>query len=211
MSITCVLWDLDGTLLNTQEIMLVSYRETLMCSGILDVSKEQLIPHLNDSPPSVLRRFGAHSANKYWENYTHNIPFHLKLYDSRLKEKLLALQSWGISIGVVTSLRKGISESLLKAAGIFDLLDTLVAYGDARPHKPAPHPILKAMEKLSVSAKNTIYIGDRESDILAGKRASVLTGAPLWSAKKRDFSGCIPDYYFPTFDGLLKIVKNTRD
>lgn len=188
--------------------MLESYCQTLCQLGIDDYSMDDLKSMLSDSPPSILKRFGISSTHVYWDNYAANLSKHVRVYDPNLSSHLRAVRATRKQIGIVTSLRKPLAQALLNAVGIGDLLDTLVAYGDTRVHKPAPNPIVKALTNLSIAADQSIYIGDQVSDVLAGKRAGTLTGVALWGTDRAAFSDIVPDFFFHQFSEVMALVES---
>jgi pyrophosphatase PpaX len=97
-----------------------------------------------------------------------------------VNETLTELRTRGYRIGVVTSKRRMGADRSLKVFGIDLLLDCVVAAEDTELHKPNPDPILKGMELLGSKPETTAYIGDSTHDMIAGKRAGVLTVAALW-------------------------------
>jgi HAD superfamily hydrolase (TIGR01509 family) len=208
LPLACLLLDLDGTLVDTKKLMLESYCQTLCQVGVRDYSREDLKSILSDSPPSVLKRFGVSSTDVYWNNYAANLSKHVRVFDPNLSSHLRTVHATRKQIGVVTSLRKPLAQALLSAIGIADLVDTLVAYGDTRVHKPAPNPILKALTNLSIAADQSIYIGDQASDVQAGKRAGVLTGVALWGTDRTAFSDIVPDFFFHHFSEVVALVRS---
>ena len=202
MSLNCVLSDLDGTLIDTRDIRLASFIETLRYFRVSDVTEREIIPHIDESPLFVLKSFGINSIDIYWDRYAHNIPLQLKLFDPFLRTKIYTLKKSSVKFGIVTSLKKHMANTLIETACIADLVDILVSYG--RIKKPSPYPLLKAIGQLEVCAEKTIYIGDRNLDIMAGRHAEILTGAVLWSGGKNAFKGCLPDYWFHSFDEVVE-------
>ena len=124
-----------------------------------------------------------------------------------MKGYLELLRSVAKKLGIVTSLRKPIAKAILRDLKIDNDFDTLVAYGDTRPHKPQPHPVLKALSNLSIPPSNCIYVGDQKSDVFAGKRAGVLTGLLLWKGEKLVIEDSDPDFYFSSFQDILAVAE----
>jgi pyrophosphatase PpaX len=207
------LFDLDGTLLDSLELILDSYRHTLTVhrgvappddvwiAGIGTPLRTQLAPFAEDD--QELERF----VDTYREyNFAH--------HDAKtrafpgIRESVFALKRAGKSLGIVTSkARKGTAMGL-RVSHLEGLFDEIVAADDVEKHKPDPTPVLRALELLNAEADRSVFIGDSPFDMAAGRAAGVLTAAALWGPFDRDtLSPHAPDYWLsePTdilsFDG----------
>jgi len=102
-----------------------------------------------------------------------------------------------LQVGVVTSKNHEEWANSLSRLGLDGLLGTVVCADDTRRGKPAPDPILAALERLGVAAGDTLYIGDTEYDMQAGREAGVLTGAAAWAAAHPErMRPWQPDFWF---------------
>ena len=65
-------------------------------------------------------------------------------------------------------------------------VEVLVAYHDTRRHRPRPEPVIRAVQELELNPNEILFIGDRTTDIIAGKRAGAFTGAAMWGLNEEE-------------------------
>lgn len=193
MKYQAVLWDLDGTLLNTLEDLTAATNATLTHFHCPARSKEQV------------RQFVGNGAGKLLERALPGLPT-----DPPVEEALCWFRAYyeehcagttrpydGIMEALASLQRRGCKQAILsnKPDGAVKLLwqdyfqDTIAyAQGEAPdcPRKPNPVMLEKAMEKLGVSREETVYIGDSEVDIATAKAADVACISVLWGFRDKE-------------------------
>ncbi len=97
-----------------------------------------------------------------------------------------ALAGRGARLGVVTSKLRSGAERGLKVSGLMGFFDTIVSADDVSRAKPHPEPVLAALERLGVQARDAVFIGDSPHDIVAGRDACVSTAGVLWGPFSRE-------------------------
>jgi HAD superfamily hydrolase (TIGR01662 family) len=115
----------------------------------------------------------------------------------------------GIRIGIVTSSHTAFVErklSPLKEAGIDGMIHTVVALEDTMQQKPSPEPVMACLKRLEVSGKRSVYVGDADVDIMAGRRAGtrtigVLTGVDDYETLARH----LPDLIVDGIEDLVRL------
>ena len=180
-----VLFDLDGTLVDTYELILVSFRHTV---------REVLG---RDYPDDVLMaKVGQPLDVQMWD-FTDDEAVHDRLrdayraYNAEIHDRLIKrfpgtrdaverIIAAGLPVGVVTSKRHAPAMAALESCGISDLFDVVVGSDDWPEHKPAPGPVLRGCDLLGVVPSACAYVGDSPFDIQAGNAAGCLTVAALW-------------------------------
>ena len=181
---TC-LFDLDGTLIDSIELILSSYRHTLIAHrgeapardfwlAGLGTPLAQQFAHFSEDPHEIEAMVATYRA--------HNLAHHdalVREYPGALAG-VRALRARGLALGVVTSKRADSARRGLALSGFDGLFDTLVAVDDVLRHKPDPEPVLCALERLDASAATAIFVGDSPHDLAAGRAAGVRTAAALW-------------------------------
>jgi pyrophosphatase PpaX len=195
------LFDLDGTLIDSLELILNSYRHTLMMhrgaapadevwkAGIGTPLRTQLAPFAEDA--DEIERMVDTFRDYNFANHDQLIrPF------PGIREAVSDLKNNGKALGIVTSkARKGTLRGL-DTCGLTELFETIVAADDVDKHKPDPTPVLRALELLNADASSTVFIGDSRFDLAAGRDAGVLTAAALWGPfERRDLASYSPDYW----------------
>ncbi|WP_353894113.1 pyrophosphatase PpaX [Proteinivorax hydrogeniformans] len=182
-----ILFDLDGTLLNTNELIIKSFQHTLKKVLDLEMSSEDLTPYFGETLQTTLRRFDKNKVDEMIQVYRqYNQQKHDELVKPfpKVKETLLRLNNLGCRLGIITSKSKKMCIKGLDLFQLTDLFDVIVAMEDTKHHKPSPDPILKAMEKLKLQQKNDIYyVGDSPFDIIAARSAGIVPIGVKWSER----------------------------
>ena len=201
MSYTTFLFDLDGTVLDSIELILRSYRHTLET-------------HLGIVPPDELWLKGLGTPIwvqlRHWtedpdqiaamvETYrTYNMEHHdalVRPYDGivTVVEELKARRRL---IGLVTSKARSGAERGLEVTGLAPSFDVIVAADEVVHPKPHPEPVLLALERLHARPADAVFIGDSRYDIECGHAAGVGTAAALWGPFGReDLEDLDPDHW----------------
>ncbi|HBF36763.1 MAG TPA: HAD family hydrolase [Firmicutes bacterium] len=182
----CVIFDVDGTLLDTEKATLLSLQKLLWeeTSTLYPVQELSFVMGLTGV--ESLRRLGvknAEAANERWNRYIKDYYHLVKVFED-IDVVLQELIHRGLKTGIVTS-RTG--QELNKDLGLFQLgkyFPYAVCSDDVLKPKPDPEPILKFVEVAQVHPQRTIYIGDTLNDLLAARGAGVDFGLAVWG------SGC---------------------
>lgn len=204
-----IVFDLDGTLLDTKEVIAKSLRELSSSFGV-NVRLEEIQKQVHLSPYAVVCEYISITRSdfreKYWKLYKENLESASTFQG--IKELLEELRRRGYKIGIATSLPENYARSGLQATGIEEMVDCVVAYHDTERHKPHPEPVIKAARKLGLSPQETIYIGDRPDDIEAGKNAGAYTGAAIGGLgrnERKRILVCKPNYIFTYPKEILSV------
>lgn len=187
-----VLLDLDGTLIDSEELILASYRHTLRA-------------HRGEAPPDAawletmgqplevqLRDFARDEseARAMTETYLeHNDRVHDDLVRSfpGVREAVAEIRDRGLRLGIVTSKRREKTLRGLEACGYpLDWFATVVTASDLAAHKPDPAPVRMALEEMGEGTERTLFAGDSIHDLRAGRAAGVRTAAALWGPYDRE-------------------------
>lgn len=179
-----VLFDLDGTLIDTKRLYLECYRRAVEPRLARRPTDEELMAL---RPRSELRFLGAlvppteleACLADFWKHYDALHPTHFGgVYDG-VPELLTALRSAGHALGIVTgkSRRSWEITGPIAALGPFDVL---VLDDDVAAAKPDPHGIRVALDRLDTPPARAVYVGDTVSDVLAARAAGVLPIAATW-------------------------------
>ncbi|OEG00112.1 pyrophosphatase [Vulcanibacillus modesticaldus] len=207
-----ILFDLDGTLINTNELIINSFLYTLEKYFPNKYNRESLIPHFGKPLHDQMVILGNEElAPEMVKTYReHNIKNHDRFVEEfpHVKEVISQLYDFGAKLGVVTT---KMSTTALMGLKLFELdkfMSTVIAYEDTELHKPAPDPIILAMERLEADPRTTLMLGDSQYDIQAAQNAGITSIGVGWSIKGKDFiRGYNPDYIIDDMRELLSIVK----
>ncbi|WP_025689005.1 pyrophosphatase PpaX [Paenibacillus zanthoxyli] len=209
--IECVLFDLDGTIVNTNELIISSFMYALQQHAQPAITREQMIPHMGTSLPDQLKAFtNLEDVSALEASYRHHqLEHHDELIQSfpKVNEALEELRRREIKLGVVTT---KIRPTTIRALEMFDLqqyMDTVVTLNDVTKLKPDPEPVLTAVRNLGVDPEKTLMVGDSGVDIQSAKAAGVLAAGVAWSLKGEDtLRKYGPDYILQDMTDLYEIV-----
>jgi len=193
--VRAVLFDLDGTLVDTTELILASHAHVIerRFSGRPLPTRRELIQNLGRSLPETLLEYAvaatenaqqaAESAEQMLQTYrdyqTANHDRMIRPFEG-MRETLERLRDRGYTLGVVTSKMQATARLALDHYDLSELLPLGVFHDDTERHKPDPAPLLHALRKGGLSANETVYVGDSIHDVAAGRAADVYTIAALW-------------------------------
>ncbi|QTC40204.1 pyrophosphatase PpaX [Bacillus sp. V3] len=208
--ITTVLFDLDGTLINTNDLIISSFLHTLNHYYPGQYAEQDVLPFMG---PPLEESFGGLDPEKTEEMCAHYRAYNHEHHDELVTEfegvyeTVEALHKQGYKLAIVSTkvrdvVLKGLD--LMNLRQFFDVVITLDEVENAKPH---PEPIQKALLELGSSPEEAVMVGDNHHDILAGKNAGCLSAGVAWSAKGRDhLMQYEPDFMLDTMTDLLKVV-----
>jgi pyrophosphatase PpaX len=189
--LSAVLFDFDGTLVDTTEMIHQSMKHaTSSVLGREDIPRETLLANVGRPLPRQMELIDAENAELLLEAYrSHHEQHHDTLIGEfpGVEESLARLGSAGIKVAVVTSKRRLSVEMALKNfPGLRKVVDRFVTLEDTTEHKPNPEPLLRALELLGVPKERAAYVGDSPFDVEAAKAAGLASVAVSWGAFSED-------------------------
>lgn len=209
MSIDTFLFDLDGTVIDTNELITHSFEYTFNYYG-LSFSKEEILTF--NGPPLIetFSKINSEKAEEMVETYReHNMKHHddyVTVFPN-VEETLQQLKDQGKKLAIVTAKMRSGAIQGLEVTGLKSYFDEIVAVDDVKHSKPHPEPVIKAMNALNGTPDSTIMIGDNYHDIEAGKNAGVKTVGVSWSIKGKSFLESLnPTYMIDDMKELLTII-----
>ncbi|ALX50367.1 pyrophosphatase PpaX [Lentibacillus amyloliquefaciens] len=208
MNIHTILFDLDGTLIDTNELIIASFMHTFTQHG-KSISREQAIEFIGPPLKESLQKADPKLAENMIETYRkHNVEHHDDYVTAfpNVEKTLKALQRNNIQLGVVTTKMRGTVDMGLRVTGLDNYFATIVTLDDVTHAKPHPEPIIKAMTSLNANSSSTLMVGDNSHDIEAGHNAGVKTAGVAWSLKgKETLLTYQPSYMLDDMQDLLGI------
>jgi pyrophosphatase PpaX len=211
--ITTVLFDLDGTLIDSVRLILDSYHHTLAAHGLEPMSDAHWLAGLgtplrvqfrNWSDDPVRLEAMIETYREY--NLTHHDAM-VTAYPGAV-EMVRAIRGAGYRTGLVTSKNRPGALRGLRLVGLEDAMELIIGPDEVTHPKPHPEPILKALGALGEPAAATIYVGDSVHDMESGRAAGVRTAAVLWGPFEReDLARTEPDYWLEEPGDLLAVLE----
>jgi pyrophosphatase PpaX len=211
--LSAALFDFDGTLVDTTEMIHQSMRHAAnSVLGRDDIPREVLLANVGQPLPRQMELIDAENAELLLEAYRrHHEEHHDALIGEfpGVEESLSRLRSAGIKVAVVTSKRRISVEMALKNfPGLRDVVDRFVTMEDTTEHKPDPEPLLRGLELLgNVPKQETVYVGDSPFDVEAAKAAGLTSIAVSWGAFSEDrLREAKPDHLVPDIDAVVDVL-----
>lgn len=183
--ITTVLFDFDGTIMDTNGLIADSWRYTVLSLAGRSVSDDEIRSSLGEPLVDSMRRLipetGAeHAVDVYREYQRDKYLESIRLFGG-VKETLLALREAGYKTALVTSRMKSSTERALAHFELAELFDAVLTANDTDKFKPDPEPVYAILERVGSKPEEAILIGDTRHDIEAGRAAGVFTVLAGWS------------------------------
>ena len=208
--ITTILFDLDGTLIDTNELIISTYLHTLEKFYPNTYQREDVLPFMG---PTLHDAFSSIDPDRVEEMILEYRAYNLANHDelvtefAGVNETIRTLKEQGYKLGIVTT---KLLNTVLKGLRLMELeqyFEVVVALDHVEKAKPDPEPIFKALELLGSTPEEAIMVGDNYHDILAGKNAGTKTAGVVWSIKGRDYLAKFePDYMLENMADLLTIL-----
>ncbi len=201
------LFDLDGTLIDTSELIARSFR---YASGVVlgEVKPDDvLMANVGQPLMKQMEILGGDKAQELYDVYReHNHAHHdeyIRSYPG-INELLDELRARGAKLAVVTSKSRETVDMAFRSIPIERYFETVISTDDTANHKPDPQPLMLAMRRLDVHPDESVYIGDSPFDIQAGQAAGMMTAAVGWGmfapVRLKELE---PDFYFEKPDEIL--------
>jgi pyrophosphatase PpaX len=180
-----VVFDLDGTLADTVELIVASYQHAFRTvvghEEDVDVIKSWIGRTLHDAFTEYSPEHAEALVAAYLPWNDANTERLIRGYDG-VRELLADLAAAGARIGVATSKRRSAARQAMDVLGLTEFVEVLVGMEDTSTHKPDPAPVLLAVDRLGGTPGRAVYVGDAVVDILAGQAAGTATIAVTWGA-----------------------------
>lgn len=212
--ITTLLFDFDGTLLDTNELIIQTFQYVLDKNYPGKYERIDILPFLGptlhetfdsvdpENTQALIKEYRAWNKSKHDE---------LSSEFDGVSETLRLLKAKGMKMAIVSTKKK---DMLLRGLGLLDaegVFDEVIAMDDVMNTKPDPEPILLALKRLGANADEALMIGDNYHDIVGGQNAGVRTAGVAWSAKGEAFLQTFnPDYMLQHISELLQLVKGEK-
>ena len=211
-AIQTVLFDLDGTLIDSIRLILDSYHHTLAAHGVPPRTDEDWLRGVG-TPLSVqfaewhddLGKLEAMVATYRAYNLAHHDRM-VTVYPG-VVAAVEAIRAAGRRTGLVTSKNRQGALRGLTLVRLEAMMDVLVCADEVTNPKPDPEPVEKAVALLGADPATTVYVGDSIHDMVSGRAAGVRTAAALWGPFGREhLELATPDYWLETPADLLTLL-----
>jgi pyrophosphatase PpaX len=208
-----VLFDVDGTLLDTTEFIYGGFDHTLVAHGharaeragyarVMGKPLEECYAELAPGcDPALLVE-----THRTWQAGN----LHLSIPYPGAAAILATLREAGLRLAAITSRSRRTSVHTLEQAGLAGYLDLILSFEDVSAIKPDPAPLLLALDRLGVPPAAALMVGDTDADILAGRAAGVRTVGVTYGFHGADILAHTPDVTIDTLGDLLPLCLPAR-
>lgn len=207
-----VLFDLDGTLIDSIELIHRSYEHTLRTHLGRGMERAEWLAGLGRplawqfaqcvrDPSEVDAMIATYRA---W-NLAHHDEL-VRPYPG-VTEAVRALHARGVALAIVTSKANASARRGLAHCGLDGVFDVVIGVDDVTEHKPHPRPVLAALERLGREAATAVMVGDSPHDLASGRAAGTKTAAVAWGPfEHAELRAAGPDHWVPEPEGLRALV-----
>ena len=175
-----ILFDLDGTLVDTAHEMHLAMNVLLKEEELKPLPYESVRPHVSNGVMGIFKnvfkdnpKFGGRRFNRYLDIYEEHLGINAKTF-SGIDEVISKIEKKRIKWGIVTNKSKRFAKPLLRKLKLLNRTSCLVCGDTTNNLKPDPEPINHALLLLQIkNTKGSFYIGDSKKDIDAAKAAGI--------------------------------------
>jgi pyrophosphatase PpaX len=208
MRFPVVLFDLDGTLIDSGAMILASFRHATRTVLAREIPDEVLLAGVGGSTlHEQMHALDPTRVDDLVACYReHNMPLHDELRPCRgVVDVLERLRSKGRRLGIVSAKRRAGIELAFRVLPLAHLFEVAVGCDDVARGKPYPDGILRALELLEADPDEAAYVGDSPFDVEAAKRAGVHSVAVAWGGihSRETLEAARPDVFVETAEELV--------
>lgn len=215
--INTVLFDFDGTIMDTNEVILQSWQHTFRTVEGKERPEEEIIETFGEplyvTMEKLLPQIPAEEGAKIYRSYNYENFLELIEVFPGILELLKELKNRGYKTGIVTSRLWYSTEIGLNKYDMQQYFDAIVTCDDTDKHKPDPEPVNIALDRLGSKPEEAIMIGDSMFDIICAKNAGVKAALVSWAlavSEEDKYGENAPDYILETAEDLLNILEGKK-
>jgi len=209
--INTLLFDLDGTLINTNNLIIASFLHTLEYYYPNNYTREDILKFIGEPLEDSFAKVDAERVDDMVTMYReYNIRMHDQLVTQfpNVYATIKRLHQEGFKLAVVTSKRLDVAKMGLSLSKLEAFFDVVIAIESVEKPKPNAEPVLKGLKLLNARPEEALMVGDSVADIEAGKNAGTKTAGVAWSLKGVEtLQKANPDFILGDMGDILTICR----
>ncbi len=200
-----IIFDIDGTLTSTNELIFESFRFISKKYLNKSLSNEEILSLFGPTEDVIIKKWFGENFEDVKKDYYN---FYLKNHEMAdlypgIKEILEFLKQKGIILSIFTGKGKQAATITLKELNIYDYFDLIVTGDDVKEHKPSAEGINLFLQKFNLDKDEVIMVGDSIVDVKASRGSGIKIASVLWdSLSKEKVLNANSDYYFQSVKEL---------
>jgi pyrophosphatase PpaX len=207
---SAIIFDMDGTLVSSLPVIYHCENEISRKYLKTSLTLEDVISKFGPPAHTIIRdmtrdlsyEVQSRAVADYYDCYRTYVSSRGLVFPG-ITDLLRRIKSSGRRLALFTGVERNMMEYTLAPFKLSEFFEVRITADDIRKSKPDPEGINLALSRINASVRESMYVGDSPADIVAGKRAGVLTGAALWSPENRgDPTTEHPDYEFRSVQQL---------
>lgn len=214
--IDTVLFDFDGTIVDTNELIITTFLHVLKGQTPEPFTREDIVPNMGKPLVDQLMMFSGRSVvdDLVLAYREYNLSVHDQLVREfpYVQEVLELMHKKGIRMGIVTNKMKMTTTKGLELFKLDQFMEVVITMDEVKIGKPDPEGVRLAVELMQSDPDKTLMVGDSQYDLQAGQQAGVKVAGVSWSLKGEAYLNQFnPDYMLRDMRELLDIVGIKRD
>lgn len=210
--IKALLFDLDGTIHDSRDVVFFCMDKTFQHFGLPAPSRESVVSEVHAGSARLFAQLAPEDKRQEMLDYFREIykTECRKIEPYENAQKILSqLHEQGYKLGVVSSARA--AEEFVISYGLRGLFDVIVGGNATVKHKPDPEPVFFALHALNVSPEEAVIVGDLPADIEAGHAAGLKAAIAITHGfgSRQLLEKSKPDYFVDSFEDLYELLVTT--
>jgi phosphoglycolate phosphatase len=214
-----VIFDLDGTLIDSQQDLVNSVNATRGFMGLPPLEGARIASYVGNGAPVLIRRAMGDQASQadvdkaleyFLSYYRDHMLDHTRLYPG-VQEALDSLHEAGVKLAVLTNKPVRFSQAILDGLGLRGHFQRVYGGNSFEEKKPHPVGIQRIMEELGASPERTVMVGDSAVDVLTARNAGVMCCGVSFGFQPEQFAEFPPDLVVDDMRNLAGWVLSQRE
>lgn len=210
-----VLFDFDGTLIDTGELITVSFRHAVREVLGVEMPDEVLTRNVGAPLRQQMEEFAPGRGDELvavYREFNHAHHDEIARPFPGAERTLEALRERGVPMAVVTSKGRVAVDLGVRLIGLDRFISTVITADDVTRHKPDPHPLEFAAQRIGVDVRRSAYVGDSPHDVASAHAAGATSVAALWGMfAEKDLLDARPDFAIREIGQVLDVLDGRAE